>query len=143
MFTDPLASPTGYPFKVVQLPGTLAEADLYQARERICDLGYLRHLYRKPDGSIGYRCPAEPAADYLAKGGDASELAGRKCVCNGLPATIGHAQPREAGWSELPLVTAGDDVAGVARMLPEGADGYSAAHVIRMLLEESEPATRG
>ncbi len=27
VFTDPIASPTGFPFKVVQMPGTLSEAE--------------------------------------------------------------------------------------------------------------------
>jgi nitronate monooxygenase len=30
VFTDPLASPTGFPFKVVQLAGTLAEARIFR-----------------------------------------------------------------------------------------------------------------
>ena len=51
VFTDPVASPTGFPFKVAQMEKTLSEAALYQERPRICDLGYLRHLYRKPDGT--------------------------------------------------------------------------------------------
>ena len=37
--------------------------------ERICDLGYLRQPYKREDGSLGYRCPAEPVADYVRKGG--------------------------------------------------------------------------
>ena len=41
--TDPVASPTGYPFKVIALPGTLSEPAVYEARARVCDLGYLRH----------------------------------------------------------------------------------------------------
>jgi len=57
VFTDPIASPTGFPFKVVRMPGTLSEADPYAARTRICDLGYLRHLYRKPDGTAGLPLP--------------------------------------------------------------------------------------
>lgn len=48
--TDPLASPTGFPFKVAQLAGTLAEPAAYTSRERLCDLGYLRTPYVRPDG---------------------------------------------------------------------------------------------
>ena len=58
VFTDPLASPAGFPFKVAQMAQTLSEASLYENRPRICDLGYLRHPYRKTDGTVGYRCPA-------------------------------------------------------------------------------------
>jgi len=71
VFTDPVASPTGFPFKVAQLENTLSNAANYHARHRICDLGYLRHLYRRPDGTIGYRCPAEPLEHYRRKGGGA------------------------------------------------------------------------
>ena len=94
VFTDPIASPTGFPFKVVLMPGTLSEASHYAARTRICDLGYLRHLYRKPDGTLGYRCPAEPVDDYVKKGGTVADAQGRKCLCNGLVANIGLSQVR-------------------------------------------------
>ncbi len=67
VFTDPLASPTGFPFKVLPLPGSLTDP-LTPARSlRICDLGYLRTAYRTPDGSLGWRCPAEPIDDFIAK----------------------------------------------------------------------------
>ena len=89
--TDPLASPTGFPFKVVQIDGTLSQDEIYAARERRCDLGYLREIYRRPDGTLGYRCPGEPVADYLKKGGTVEETRGRKCVCNGLLAAAGFA----------------------------------------------------
>jgi NAD(P)H-dependent flavin oxidoreductase YrpB (nitropropane dioxygenase family) len=134
VFTDPLASPTGFPFKVTELEKTLSDPTLYEERPRLCDLGYLRHLYRKADGTVGYRCPAEPVEDYVRKGGDASETKGRKCVCNGLPSTVGLAQERSGQPPELPLVTAGDDVAQIAQFLPPGAESYSAADVLDKLL---------
>jgi NAD(P)H-dependent flavin oxidoreductase YrpB (nitropropane dioxygenase family) len=134
VFTDPVASPTGFPFKVLQKRGTMSEATEYASRTRICDLGYLRHLYRKADGSVGYRCPAEPIQDYLRKGGEMAETTGRKCVCNGLPGTVGYAQVR-GGELEPALMTAGNDVSGIARFLPPGADSYTAADVVRCLLE--------
>ncbi len=69
IFTDPLASPTGFPFKVATLEGTLSDPAIFAARERICDIGVLRRPYRKADGIVGYRCPGEPVEDYLRKGG--------------------------------------------------------------------------
>jgi nitronate monooxygenase len=134
VFTDPKASPTGFPFKLGVVPGTLADADRYEARPRICDLGYLRHLYRKPDGSIGYRCPAEPIDHFLKKGGTMEETVGRKCVCNGLPSTVGIGQMRSETGLEPALVTGGDDLAQVADFLEPGEDSYSAADVVRKLL---------
>ena len=137
VFTDPLASPTGFPFKVAQLQNTLSNAANYHARRRICNLGYLRHLYRRANGTIGYRCPAEPLDQYRRKGGFPEHTLGRKCVCNGLPATVGLPQVHPEGIDELPFVTAGDDFAHLAQFLPPGADTYSAADVLRHLLPAS------
>ncbi|MGZ8377402.1 MAG: nitronate monooxygenase [Gemmatirosa sp.] len=127
--TDPRASPTGYPFKLVEIDG-LATQD--GTRVRNCDLGYLRVAYRRPDGRIGYRCPAEPVADYLAKGGDVADTVGRRCLCNGLVADVGHAQPRAEGV-ERPLLTAGDDLRGLHGFLA-GRTRYAARDVVDHLL---------
>ena len=140
-FTDPLASPTGFPFKVVQLPGTLSDTKSLPPRKRLCDLGYLRHAYRKADGTTGYRCPAEPVDDYIRKGGTLEETKGRECVCNGLVATIGLAQVNSENGFDLPLVTAGNEAAHVARFLQPGRDSYTAAEVVRLLLGKVEPET--
>ncbi len=134
IFTDPVASPTGFPFKVVQMDTTLSAAPVYEGRNRICDLGYLRHLYRKADGTPGYRCPAEPVDDFIRKGGTEAAAQGRKCLCNSLLANIGLGQVRSATDTELALLTAGDDVADIARFLKPGQDSYSAADVVAYLL---------
>jgi NAD(P)H-dependent flavin oxidoreductase YrpB (nitropropane dioxygenase family) len=139
VFTDPLASPAGFPFKVAQIAQTLSEAALYEDRPRICDLGYLRHPYRKPDGTVGYRCPAETPASFLRKGGTEAQMRGRKCMCNFLSTTVGLGQVRPKSGAELPLVTAGDDLATIAQFLPPGRDTYSAADVLRQLL--ADPGT--
>ena len=137
VFTDPTASPTGFPFKVLQLNGTLSDAVQYANRTRTCDLGYLRHVYRKDDGTPGYRCPAEPVDDFVRKGGSAADAEGRKCLCNGLVANIGLSQVRSENEFELPLVTAGDNVTYIPRFLKAGADSYTAADVIHQLLDET------
>jgi len=139
VYTDPVASPTGFPFKVVQMEGTLSRAEQYDARTRICDLGYLRHLYRKPDGTPGYRCPAEPVDDFIKKGGTAEAAQGRKCLCNGLVANVGLPQVRSEVEEELALMTAGDDVANIAQFLKPGCDSYSAADVMARLLDSAVP----
>jgi len=133
VFTDPYASPTGFPFKVMGLPGTLSESGVYHSRCRICDMGYLRQLYRKDDGSVGYRCPAEPEIDFVQKGGSVAETSGRKCLCNGLMATIGLGQVRD-GIAEPPLVTIGDDVVNLARFLGDGRTEFGASEVVEFLL---------
>jgi nitronate monooxygenase len=134
--TDPLASPTGFPFKVVALQGTLSEPGVFDRREPRCDLGYLREVFRREDGTLDYRCPAEPAEDYLRKGGEVENTVGRKCICNGLMATVGLAQQRR-GTPEPAIVTAGDDLTDLARLTRPGADRYSAADVLGYLLESS------
>ncbi len=132
--TDPLASPTGFPFKIVQLAETMASRMVYSERPRLCDLGHLRQSYRREDGSTGYRCPAEPVADFLRKGGTIEETEGRKCLCNGLLSAIGLEQHRRSGYDEPALVTAGEDVATVARFLAPGADTYRAVDVLNKVL---------
>jgi nitronate monooxygenase len=134
VFTDPLASPTGFPFKVAQLEGTSSALNVYQERKRVCDLGYLREPYAAPDGNIGYRCAAEPVANYLAKGGKVEETVGRKCLCNALMANIGLEQNRKDGSVEPALVTVGDDLNTVAQFLAPGRESYSAADVVKSLL---------
>jgi len=133
VFTDAKASPTGFPFKVAELEGTLSEAAVYARRQRVCDLGFLREVYRKPDGSLGYRCAAEPEKAYLAKGGRAEDLIGRKCLCNALVANIGMPQPLRDGTKELPLVTLGDDFENIGRFCRAGQADFSAADVLRIL----------
>ena len=134
IFTDPVASPTGFPFKVVEAPGSLADKDVYVQRDRICDLGYLRSSYIDEDGKQGWRCPSEPVEDYVRKGGAIEDTIGRKCLCNALMTNIGLGQIQRSGAPEPHLVTSGDDVRNVARFLAPGETSYSARDVIAHLL---------
>jgi nitronate monooxygenase len=135
VFTDAVASPTGFPFKVISLEATLTNPRVYEKRTRICDLGYLRHAYEREDNTIGWRCPSEPVDDYVKKGGDIADTVGRMCLCNSLVANVGMPQIQRNGEIEPMLVTSGDDAVGVARFVPEGQTTYSAAHVIDYLLD--------
>lgn len=135
VFTDPLASPTHFPFKIVQMEGSLSEHEVYSARPRSCDLGYLREAYRTPEGPIGYRCAAEPVTTYIAKGGKPEDTTGRKCLCNALLANIGLPQVRNGKRVEDALITAGNGLAEVARFLPANKRDYSAEDVVRALLD--------
>jgi nitronate monooxygenase len=134
VFTDLVASPTNFPFKVARLEGTVSEPEVYAARPRICDLGYLRESYRTPEGTIDYRCSAEPVTVYVSKGGKAENTVGRKCLCNALMANIGHPQARNGKFVEDGMVTSGNDLIGIKRFLPPGASTYTAADVIANLL---------
>lgn len=142
VFTDPVASPTGFPFKVLAYDGSLSDPRLFEERERHCDLGYLRQAYKQPDGSLGWRCPAEPVDSYLRKGGRPEDTVGRKCICNALVANIGLEQLRRHGEPERPLITCGDDVNSILQFLPhEGAANYTAEDVVRHLLSLVEAAS--
>lgn len=130
VFTDPQASPTGYPFKVVQWsadPGATAD------RERVCDLGYLRVAYYTPEGKIDYRCASEPVDAYVRKGGKIEDTERRRCLCNALLANIAHPMARAGGQVEPPLLTSGDDLPTLATFL-DGRTRYAAADVIAYLL---------
>ncbi len=131
--TDPLASPTGFPFKVASLPGTLSDPEVYAARPRLCDLGYLRIPYERAGGAVGYRCPAEPVDIYVRKGGDAADTVGRACLCNALTATVDLEQTRRDGYVEPAIVTLGTGLEGAARLLAEHPRGWTAAEAVAWL----------
>ena len=130
VMTDPRASPTGYPFKVVSWPGAPGD-DV--ARERLCDLGGLRVACYTPEGKIGYRCPGEPVAAYVKKGGKVTDTVGRRCLCNALTADLGLGQVRANGEAEPPLVTSGDDLESIGAFLA-GRTHYSAGDVLDYLM---------
>lgn len=138
VFTDPVSSPTGFPFKAAQLENTNSDKDVYATRTRICDVGHLREAYRTDSGGVAFRCGSEPIATYLAKGGREENTVGKKCLCNALLANIGQQQIRPDGSVENGLITAGDDLVFVARFLPSGAKTYSAKDVIKALLPHVE-----
>ncbi|MBK9207550.1 MAG: nitronate monooxygenase [Anaerolineales bacterium] len=134
VFTSPLASPTGFPFKVAKLEGTLSDPKAYGERPRVCDLGFLRILYKKENGTVGYRCASEPVDDFVKKGGAIEDTVNRSCLCNNLTATAGFPQIRKDGYVEQPIITSGDDLVSAAQFIKEGKTSYSAEDVIRYLL---------
>ena len=136
VLADPLASPTGFPFKVAHLPDTLADERVYAERRRVCDIGYLRVPYRTASGGIGYRCPAEPVRAYVRKGGETDETAGRRCLCNGLTAAVGLGQRRPTRGVEPMIVTIGQDLSFLPALMGPGSDGYSAREVVDYLVRD-------
>lgn len=130
--TDFRASPTGFPFKMVEWPDDPFPAS---DRKRVCDLGYLREAYKAADGKVRYRCASEPVDQYVKKEGEQEATKGRKCLCNGLLGTIGQGQARDDNTvgREPALVTSGDELETMAPFL-DGRDHYSAADVIEYLM---------
>ena len=136
MRTDAIASPTGFPFKVVNMDHTISNPAVYESRERVCDLGYLRSAYVDENNKIGFRCPGEPVKQYLAKGGKLEDTAERRCLCNSLLATIGLAQLRD-NYLEPALITAGDQIKRLKQILKPGSRSYCAKDVINYLLGQT------
>jgi nitronate monooxygenase len=122
-------SPTGFPFNVAELEGTLSSAKVYDSRERVCDLCCLRVPYLRPGGEIGYRCKAEPTEQFVKKGGRLEDTEGACCLCNGLLSTCGFGGPNEP-----PIVTLGRNVEFLSRLMKHKDDSYSAGDVMNYLL---------
>ena len=127
VITDFEASPTGYPFKRVEL-----DCNRRMEARRPCDLGYLRHVYKKDDGTISYRCPSTIRGTYLSKGGDECETEGKRCLCNGLLSTVGLGQVRK-GRVFSPLVTCGEDFSFLDTLVKDQTNRYNAKDVIDYL----------
>ena len=90
--------------------------------------------FERPDGSVGYRCAAEPVDAYVRKGGDVADTVGRSCLCNALTADVGLGQHRKDGYVEQPLVTLGEDLDGARDLLATHPAGWAAADAVAYLL---------
>jgi len=106
LVTHARVSPTGYPFKVRELAGTLSDPTVYAKRKRLCNKGYLLQAKyeEQVDGSVKetYICPAMPEKQYRKLGGVEDDLEDRVCLCNTLLATVGLFDQ-----DEPPMVTMG------------------------------------
>lgn len=137
-----LVSPTGFSFKVVRLPGTLADEEVFERRRRICDIGLLQQVgVSAPDkhGSrnLFQRCAAAPVEGYLGKRGLARNTEGRRCLCNGLLACVGLGQVKAhdgQAVEEPAIVTLGDQLDGVRRLSRSGQVRYWARDAVADLL---------
>ena len=130
---DPVGSSSGFPFNVAQLPGTMSEVEVFDGRTRVCDLGYLRHAYKNERGKVAFRCPSEPVQTYLNRGGKIEDALGRKCLCNGLLATVGLGQKRKEG-TEIPIVTLGRSTEFIHELIDNDEGCYAAIDALRYLL---------
>ena len=136
-----LFSPTGFPFKVVQLPDTLASEAVFAARRRVCDIGLLQQRgLSKPaaDGTrrLFQRCPAAPLDDFVSKRGLPLNAGDRRCLCNGLLACAGLGQVIPDGQQpeEPAIVTLGNHLEGVRRLSRNGQHPYWVRDVVGDLL---------
>lgn len=128
VYTDPDASPTGFPFKVARLDGTLSDPELYNARKRNCSIGFLREAFMSEDGKIRFRCSAEPIEDYKSKGGCVDCTVKTVCLCNTLLSTV------VIRNGELPLVTSGDCLDIFKVLMEDENSSYKARDVVDYMM---------
>lgn len=140
ILTSSKVSPTGFPFKVAQVDGTLSEQATFKARTRRCTAGHLVKVYQTKRGTLGVRCPAEPVDAYVQKGGKREDAEGSACICNGLIALAEYGQIDRLG-KEVPIVTLGDDLGSVSQMQTADKLSYSAEEVVLKLTEDYRAAT--
>ena len=133
-----LFSPTGFPFKVVQLEGTLADDMVYAARSKICDIGLLQQRgFSKPDADgkrhLFQRCSAAPIEGFVKKRGLPHNTESRRCLCNGLLSTVGLAQGTNQK-EEPAIVTLGNHLDSIRRLSHQGQYPYWVRDVVMDLL---------
>jgi nitronate monooxygenase len=141
-----LFSPTGYPFKVVQIEDTLADDEVYAARRRVCDLGLLQQRgLSQPaaDGSrrLFQRCQAAPIEDFVSKRGLPRNTEEKRCLCNGLLAGVGLGQVGllKGDLAEEPaIITLGNHLDGIRRLSSHGQSRYWVKDAVIDMLGESE-----
>jgi NAD(P)H-dependent flavin oxidoreductase YrpB (nitropropane dioxygenase family) len=137
-----MVSPTGFAFKVVQLPATVSEGHIYETRRRVCDLGLLQQLGLGKPGEDGVRtlfqrCPAGPIDTYIKRRGLERNTEERWCLCNGLLSCVGLGQMRELRGTpsqEPAIVTLGDHLDGIRRLSRQGQAHYWAEDVVADIL---------
>ena len=109
---------------------------------RVCDIGLLQQRgLSKPaeDGSrrIFQRCAAAPLDDFASKRGLPLNTTDRRCLCNGLLATVGLGQTgmQNGGQMEEPaIVTLGNHLDGIRRLSRNGQSPYWVRDVIADIL---------
>jgi NAD(P)H-dependent flavin oxidoreductase YrpB (nitropropane dioxygenase family) len=127
--TDFRVSPTGFPFKVAVLDGTLSDEQIFLIHERTCSQGSLSTPYKRADGTVGFRCPAENVNQYKSKGGDVEDTGDRTCLCNALLSAASLGDP---GGSAI--VTLGDDLSFLRHLIHDENGSYRVAQAMKYLL---------
>jgi nitronate monooxygenase len=132
VLANPVVSPSGFPFQVAQMEGSLSDRAVYERRKRDCSVGYLVEAYTTKRGRMGFRCPAEPIAAYLRKGGSLEATEGRVCLCNGLAAAAKDGQ-RSDKPDEAFIATLGQEGHFIHELMPDAGGSYSAEDVVNFI----------
>jgi nitronate monooxygenase len=135
-----LFSPTGFPFKVAQIEGTLSDNNVYNARPRLCDIGLLqqRGLSKVDENGnrrLFQRCAAAPVESFKKKRGLPFNTDSRRCLCNGLLSTVGLGQIKPH-MEEPAIITLGNHLENVRRLSHQGQYPYWVHDVVDDLLGE-------
>ena len=99
-------------------PARCPSRSVYEARPRICDLGYLREPVRAARrlDRLPLRRPSRCTCTSR-RAATPPTPSGRKCLCNALIANIGLPQLRKDGYVEQPAITLGQDLDGAQDLL--------------------------
>ncbi|MCB9142293.1 MAG: hypothetical protein H6646_08485 [Anaerolineales bacterium] len=103
---------------------TLSDDEVYRSRQRICDIGLLQQRgLSKPDEdgarTLFQRCAAAPVDSYVGNRGIERNTDERRCLCNGLLASVGLGQVKKISgeWTEEPaIITLGNRLDGIRRL---------------------------
>ena len=136
-------SPTGFSFKVVQLPrhalrttmsmptgGASATSACYSSA---ASASRTKHGER----TLFQRCPAGPIDTYVKQRGLERNTDERRCLCNGLLSCVGLGQVKEIQGElveEPAIVTLGNHLDGVRRLSRQGQTHYHVEDVVADIL---------
>ena len=106
-----------------------------RTRRRICDIGLLQQRgLSKPDEdgtrTLFQRCAAAPVDSYVGNRGIERNTEERRCLCNGLLASVGLGQVKKISgeWTEEPaIITLGNRLDGIRRLSRAGPNSVSCA----------------
>lgn len=129
--TDYRASPSGYPFKIAQIPNTLSDPNIYIERPKTCTFGHLVEVVQNGEEEIIYRCSAGPTSVFERNGGNLEDTIGKLCLCSALAAGVGQGRDGEPA-----VITIGDDFSFADRLMKTRDDTFSAEKVVRYILGE-------
>lgn len=129
--TSANASPSGFPFKMAQIDGTVSDPDVYEATKRACVYGYLVTPFLNSEGEIDVRCPAEPIDIFVEKGGEIEKTEGVRCLCVGLVSAVDHGRADEPA-----IVTFGKEHGFARKLMRTPNDTFSAETIVRFIFDK-------
>jgi NAD(P)H-dependent flavin oxidoreductase YrpB (nitropropane dioxygenase family) len=109
IISSAIASPTGYPFKILKAKGTMSDAACFSERDKSCRVGLLREVeinLEKEIATPNWSCKASQTGSQTL------------CLCEALLAAVGLAQVNRKK-KELPIITLGEELKDIKKLLRE------------------------